>query len=108
MRQGPRTPSRFPILTLLLVGSSAALVACGADDNGALADGTEESGALDLTAVTEVMDAEGGSLGSVAFPVDIKTHPIERCNSRSFCWSGKAYLFSKTPFSAAGLLKAGK
>ena len=100
MRQGPRTPSRFPILTLLLVGSSAALVACGADDNGALADGTEESGALDLTAVTEVMDAEGGSLGSVAFPISCSD------DAAATMRQGLALLHHMTFTEAAGVFEA--
>jgi len=69
MRRGTRSSDRYPILTLTLAVAWFVSAACGAGDGGALADGAEETGAFDLASVTQVIDADGGSLGSVAFPV---------------------------------------
>ena len=69
MRRGTTASGRTPILTLMLAGAGFVSAACGSGDKGAPANGAEDGEAFDLASVTEVLDADGGSLGSVAFPV---------------------------------------
>ena len=100
MRRGLLSPNRFPTLMLLALGSSAALAACGPNDSGALADSAPEGRAFDLAPVAEVLAADGGSLGSVAFTVSCSD------DATTSMRQGLALLHHMTFTEAAGVFEA--